>query len=123
MRYVFLALVAVVALLHVYIAWFEIFAWTTRGPEVFTTFPQDLFEPTIQLAANQGVYNAFLAIGLIWALMIRDREWQDRVAACFLGFVFIAGMAAAITVALRPGLFQMIPSSAAMVALALSRRR
>lgn len=118
MRAVFLGLVALTAILHLYIAWFEIFAWTSRGPMVFDTFPADLFEPTIQLAANQGVYNAFLAIGLIWSLMIQDRIWQRRVALCFLGFVFIAGVAAAITVSLRPGLFQMLPSGLAMIALA-----
>lgn len=115
MRSVFLAFVALTAILHIYIAWFEIFAWTSRGPMVFDTFPADLFEPTIQLAANQGVYNAFLAIGLIWSLLIRDTIWQRRIALCFLGFVFIAGITAAITVSLRPGLFQMLPSGLAMI--------
>jgi len=57
-------LVAVIAVLHFYIAWFEMFAWTSRGPEVFESFPPELFEQTIQLAANQGIYNAFLAAGL-----------------------------------------------------------
>lgn len=54
MTYVRIGLIALVALLHVYIAWFEIFAWTTRGPEVFSGFPIDFFEPTIPMAANPG---------------------------------------------------------------------
>lgn len=122
MRLLFLALVALTALLHLYIAWFEIFAWTSRGPIVFDTFPADLFEPTTQLAANQGVYNAFLAVGLIWSLLIRDVVWQRRIALCFLGFVFVAGVAAAITVSLRPGMFQMLPSSLALILLAVQSK-
>lgn len=122
MRYLFLFVVALTAALHLFIAWFEIFAWTSRGPSIFVTFPKDLFEPTKQMAANQGVYNAFLAIGLIWSLFINDPVWQRRVATCFLGFVFIAGVAAAITVSLRPGLFQMVPSGLGLLLLALSSR-
>ena len=80
-------LISLIAALHLYIAWFEIFAWTTRGPVVFPTFPADLFEPTITLAANQGIYNAFLAAGLIWSLFSRDARWHANVATCFLLFV------------------------------------
>ena len=67
MRMFALVLIAVIAALHFYIAWFEIFSWTTRGPKVFTVFPKELFEQTTQMAANQGIYNAFLAVGLVWA--------------------------------------------------------
>ncbi len=123
MRTLFLVLVALIAALHLYIAWFEIFAWTSRGPVVFDTFPAELFPQTTQLAANQGVYNAFLAVGLIWALFIRDSVWQRRVAICFLGFVLVAGIAAAITVSLRPGLFQIVPSLLALLIVAFDRRR
>ncbi len=123
MRTLFLVLVALIAALHLYIAWFEIFAWTSRGPAVFDTFPAELFPQTTQLAANQGVYNAFLAVGLIWALFIRDSVWQRRVAICFLGFVLVAGIAAAITVSLRPGLFQIVPSLLALLIVAFDRRR
>ncbi len=123
MRTLFLVLVALIAALHLYIAWFEIFAWTSRGPAVFDTFPAELFPQTTQLAANQGVYNAFLAVGLIWALFIRDSFWQRRVAICFLCFVLMAGIAAAITVSLRPGLFQIVPSLLALLIVAFDRRR
>jgi putative membrane protein len=119
MKRLWLTLIAIIAALHVYIAWFEIFAWTSRGPIVFDIFPADLFEPTIQLAANQGVYNAFLAVGLIWSLFIQDRIWQRRIATCFLGFVFLAGIAAAITISFRAGIFQIAPSSIALIVLAL----
>ena len=50
-------MIALVAILHLHIAWFGIFAWQTQGPEAFPEFPADLFEPTTAMAANQGVYN------------------------------------------------------------------
>lgn len=121
MRNAALALVALIAVLHVYIAWFEIFAWTSRGPNVFTSFPPELFEQTVQMAANQGIYNAFLAVGLIWALLIKDQKWQFNIAVCFLGFVLAAGVMAAITVALRPGLTQIVPAGIALILLFMSR--
>jgi putative membrane protein len=73
-------IVALVAILHLYIAWFGIFAWQAQGPGAFPEFPADLFEPTTAMAANQGVYNLCLAAGLIWSLFIRDAEWQRKVA-------------------------------------------
>jgi putative membrane protein len=117
-----LILIALIALLHAYIAWFEIFAWTSRGPVVFDTFPPELFAQTVQMAANQGIYNAFLAAGLIWSLLIKDPKWQFNVAACFLIFVGAAGIMAAVTVALKSGLFQLVPAAIALTLLVLSRR-
>jgi putative membrane protein len=122
MKKIALAFVALIAVLHVYIAWFEIFAWTSRGPKVFETFPPELFEQTIQLAANQGIYNAFLAAGLIWSLLIRDPKWQNNIATCFVIFVGVAGITAAITIALSTGLVQIVPSAIALVLLILARR-
>ena len=117
-----LGLVALIAVLHLYIAWFEIFAWTSRGPIVFDTFPPELFEQTIQLAANQGIYNAFLAAGF-WALLIKEEKWQFNIAVCFLAFVAIAGIVAAITVAFKSGLPQFVPASIALVLLVMARTR
>lgn len=110
MRIEVLAVVSLTAALHFYIAWFEIFAWTTKGPSIFETLPSDLFPQTVEMAANQGVYNAFLGAGLCWALLIRDVTWQRKIAICFLRFVLIAGLFAAATVALKPGLVQILPS-------------
>jgi putative membrane protein len=121
MRLAALALIALIALLHFYIAWFEIFAWTTIGARVLDMFPPDLFAQTTQLAANQGIYNAFLAVGLVWALLIKDPSWQKNVANCFLGFVLVAGVFASITVAFKSGLPQMVPSAIALVLLNLSK--
>ncbi|MFT5784951.1 MAG: putative membrane protein [Ascidiaceihabitans sp.] len=121
MRKLAFALVALIALLHFYIAWFEMFAWTTRGPMIFETFPPELFDQTVQMAANQGLYNAFLAVGLVWSLFIKDVKWQNNIATCFLAFVAVAGVGAAVTVALKSGLIQFVPASIALVLLFMSR--
>ena len=114
-------LIAAIALLHIYIAWFEIFAWTEVGPDVFSTFEPSLFEDTTELAANQGVYNLFLAAGLIWSLFISDPVWRFRIAVCFLGFVAVAGVAAAVTVEISSGVPQFVPSALALAATVMSR--
>lgn len=116
MRLISLVLVALIGALHGYIAWFEVFAWETRGPLVFVTFEPDLFSKTVDMAANQGVYNAFLSAGLFWSLIIKDQRWQRNVAICFLIFVFVAGVFGAATITMRTFYVQSIP---AFVALAL----
>ena len=54
-------LIIVIALLHLYFLWLEMFAWTTSAKKVSRTIPEDLFEKTKVLAANQGLYNGFLS--------------------------------------------------------------
>ncbi|MFT5647327.1 MAG: putative membrane protein, partial [Aureispira sp.] len=65
-------LIGLVAFIHCYIVWFEMFAWETRGKKVFKSFPEELFGQTKALAANQGLYNGFLAAGLIWTFFIQN---------------------------------------------------
>ena len=91
-------LIALVAIEHVYILWLEMFAWTTRGRKTFKNFPSHLFEPTKAMAANQGLYNGFLAAGLFWSLLITDDLWSSNVALFFLGCVITAGIYGAATV-------------------------
>src|ERR1700754_4547503 len=59
MAAVILALIGLIALLHFYFLYLEMFAWTTRAPKVFKTIPPEMFKPTKVLAANQGLYNGF----------------------------------------------------------------
>lgn len=73
------------------------FAWTTRGKKIFKKFPKDLFEPTKSLAANQGLYNGFLAAGLIWTFSIQDPFWSTNISIFFLSCVAIAGIYGAFT--------------------------
>jgi putative membrane protein len=85
-------IIGLVALIHIYILWLEMFAWTTRGKKTFKNFPEHLFEPTKALAANQGLYNGFLAAGLIWSLLIKDVLWAQNVSVFFLGCVLTAAV-------------------------------
>lgn len=90
-------LIGLIAFIHLYIFIFEAFLWEKRGPKVFSGFPKDLFAPTKALAFNQGVYNLFLAAGLVWALLIEDLHWQQNIALFFLGCVAVAGIAGSFT--------------------------
>ena len=112
--------VALIALIHLYILWFEMFAWETKGPKVFGAFPKDLFKPTKAMAANQGLYNGFLAAGLIWSLLIDNEEWQDYVAIFFLSCVAIAGIYGSLTASKRIIFVQTIPAVFAIVFVLLS---
>ncbi|MFK7963381.1 MAG: DUF1304 domain-containing protein [Burkholderiaceae bacterium] len=114
-------IVGAIALLHFYIAWFEIFAWETRGPAVFGSMPKDLFSQTTVLAANQGIYNAFLACGLAWSLFVSDPLWKRRIATCFLLFVAVAGVFGAATASPRILYVQTVPALVALAFLYLSR--
>jgi len=67
-------LIGLIAFIHIYILWFEMFAWETKGPKIFSTFDRTLFPKTKAMAANQGLYNGFLAAGLIWSLLIKNTD-------------------------------------------------
>lgn len=103
-------LIGLVALLHLYFLWFEMFAWESRGPKVFRSFPKDLFAPTKSMAANQGLYNGFLAAGLIWTFFIGDPAWRDNVALFFLGCVLVAAVYGAATVDKKIFFVQGVPA-------------
>ena len=99
-----------IALLHLYIVWLEMFAWTTRARKVFKTIPPDQFEKTKIMAANQGLYNGFLAVGLIWALFITDVNWSQNIALFFLSCVLVAGIYGALTASKRIFFVQALPA-------------
>jgi putative membrane protein len=110
-------IIAFIAIVHIYILWLEMFAWTTRARKVFRGFPPELFEKTKPMAANQGLYNGFLAAGLIWSLIITNAAWSTNVAAFFLGCVFIAGVYGAVTVQKRILYVQAVPALLGLISL------
>jgi len=114
-------LIGFVALLHLYFLYFEMFAWTTRGRKVFRNFPSDLFEPTKSMAANQGLYNGFLAAGLIWTYFIDDSNWSSNIALFFLGCVAVAGIYGALTVTKKIFFIQALPALIAILLILLSK--
>lgn len=113
-------IVLLIAAVHLGIVWLEMFVWTTIGPKVFTSLPEDLFVPTQVLAANQGLYNGFLAAGLLWSLFISNRQWQRNVALCFLLFVFVAGLFGAATASFTILFVQTVPALAGIVVVLLT---
>jgi putative membrane protein len=112
-------LIALIACIHLYILWFEMFAWTTKGPKVFRAFPKELFPKTKAMAANQGLYNGFLAAGLIWSLLIEDPTWSDNVAIFFLSCVLVAGIYGTFTASKKIFWVQALPALIAMVLVLL----
>lgn len=115
MSTVAMILIGLIATLHLCILWFEMFAWESRGPGIFRGLPRELFAPTKAMAANQGLYNGFLAAGLVWSLFISDPDWQRNVAVCFLSFVLVAGVYGAATVSRRILFVQAVPAIVALV--------
>jgi putative membrane protein len=111
-------LIALIMLEHCYILWFEMFAWTSRGPKVFKQLPKELFAPTKPLAANQGLYNGFLAAGLAWTFFITDTLWALRVATFFLGCVSVAGIYGAITADKKIFFVQALPALLTLLLIA-----
>ena len=112
-------IVGFIALLHIYILWLEMFAWTTRGRKVFKTIPADQFEKTKVMAANQGLYNGFLAAGLIWSLLIADITWSKNVAIFFLACVLVAGIYGALTATKRIFFVQAVPAILGLLSFCL----
>lgn len=114
-------IIGFVAFIHLYILWLEMFVWTTLGRKVFKAIPPDMFEKTKVMAANQGLYNGFLAFGLMWSLFICDSEWSKNVAVFFLTCVLVAGIYGAITVSKRILYVQSIPALLGLLSLFLNR--
>lgn len=109
-------LIALIAFLHLYFLWLEMFAWTTKGPKIFRTFPKELFESTKSMAANQGLYNGFLAAGLVWTFFIEDVVWKGHISLFFLACVAVAGIYGALSVSKKIFYIQALP---ALIAIAL----
>ena len=110
-------LTALVAAEHALIVWVEMFSWERTGPRVFRSLPVTLFAPTKTMAANQGLYNAFLVAGLLWALIAGDALWQLRLACFFLGCVVVAGAYGGMTVGRKIFFVQGLPALLALVAV------
>ena len=109
-------LVGLVAALHLFFLVLEMFLWTKPlGRKTFNNTPE-FAEATKVLAANQGLYNGFLAAGLVWGLV----AGRDDVTSFFLGCVVVAGLYGAATVSRRILVVQAAPAALALVATLVS---
>ena len=113
-------LVAVVAALHVYFLVLEMFLWDKpQGLKVFRNTPEKAAITKV-MAANQGLYNGFLAAGLIWGLLHGNPAFAFQIKAFFLLCVIVAGAYGAATVSTRILIVQALPAAIALVALFLA---
>ena len=111
-------IVALIGVLHVYILVLEMFLWTTpRGLKAFGNTPEKA-ELTRVLAANQGLYNGFLAAGLFWGLSLGAAGTGVKVF--FLLCVAIAGLYGAATASRRILFIQTVPACVGLLLLALA---
>lgn len=114
-------LVALIAIEHLYILVLEMFLWTKpAGLRAFDLTPE-FAEQTAVLAANQGLYNGFLAAGLIWGLIRKDEGFGLRVF--FLSCVVVAGVFGAITAKPSILMMQAVPALVALAFVLLTKRQ
>ena len=112
------ALVALVAALHVYFLILEMFLWTKPlGLKTFRNTPEKAADSAV-LAANQGLYNGFLAAGLAWGLWLGPNGTGVKVF--FLGCVLVAGLYGAASASRKILYVQAIPAAIGLALIALS---
>lgn len=108
-------LTGIVALIHIYIVVLEMVLWDKpQGLKTFGTTLQ-FAKASKTLAANKGLYNGFLAAGLIWGIWLG--EAGDAVKIFFLLCVAVAGLYGALTVGMRILLVQTVPAVIALIAV------
>ena len=113
-------LVAIVAGLHLYILVLEMFLWRTPfGRRAFGT-TQEAADSSAVLAANQGLYNGFLAVGLLWGLIGYGIVPGRAILTFFLACVVVAGLYGGATVNRRIVLVQSVPAAIALMLVWLS---
>lgn len=101
----------IVALIHIWIVYLETVLWTTpKGMKVFRMNAQRAAE-TKNLAFNQGIYNGFLALAIIWGIVASNHQLQMYGLIC----VMIAGIAGAITVGKKIFFVQTVPAAIALI--------
>ena len=110
--------VSIVAFIHVYISILEMFLWTTpRGLKSFGLTPAFALETKV-LAANQGLYNGFLASGLVWGVLHPTQEFGQQIQLFFLLCVAVAGIFGAVTTGKGKIFFvQSVPAAGAIFML------
>jgi putative membrane protein len=117
MTFIASILVGIVAVLHIGFLVLEMFYWDRPlGRAIFHTTPE-FSQASAVLAANQGLYNGFLASGLIWGLV----SGQDNVILFFLICVLIAGLYGGFTAGRSILFVQALPAAIALIAVYLLR--
>jgi putative membrane protein len=115
-------IVGCVTLLHIYFLVLEMFLWTT--PKGLKIFGQKLeqAQASAKLAANQGLYNGFLAAGLVWGLLTSDSDQARSIEIFFLSCVTIAGLYGAYSVSRKILYVQALPAVVGLILILLGTR-
>ena len=108
-------LVALVAIIHLAILVLEMFLWEGSAGRRAFNLSADFARETRVLAANQGLYNGFLAAGLAWGLWLG--ESGEPVVIFFLACVLAAGIFGALTASRKILYIQALPALLALVAV------
>lgn len=113
-------LTAFICLIHFYIMFLEMKLWEKkRIREVFGLTPE-LAKQTRVMALNQGLYNGFLASGLLWSLLHPESAIKWQLQIFFLSCVLVAGVVGTLTVTKRIFWIQAFPASLALLTLAFN---
>ncbi len=108
-------LVGLVAFLHIYFLILEMFLWTKpKGLRIFRMTLAQAQDRAV-LAANQGLYNGFLAAGLIWSLLQPDPEFALQLEVFFLSCVLVAALYGGYSVGRKILFIQGFPALLALV--------
>jgi putative membrane protein len=116
MRMLSLILIGVVAFEHLYFLYLEMFAWTAPKTRRAFGTTAEFAEASKSLAANQGLYNGFLAAGLIWSLLQPDTAFALQLKIFFLACVMVAAIYGALSVKRSILYVQGIPAMLALAA-------
>ncbi|HEY9715160.1 MAG TPA: DUF1304 domain-containing protein [Chroococcales cyanobacterium] len=111
-------LVVLIALQHFYIMHFEMFRWTTPKIRALFGTTEEFAQESKVLAANQGLYNGFLAAGLTWSLFAPP-ELSSALAKYFVGCVMVAGIYGGITAKRKILYVQGLPAAITLLLLFL----
>jgi putative membrane protein len=109
-------LIALVALEHIYFLVLEMFLWTKPRTRAALGMSAEQAEHTKVLAGNQGLYNGFLAAGLIWSLLA-PAGYAQALALFFLGGILVAGLYGGATANRRIWVLQALPAALALLVL------
>ena len=112
-------LIALIALEHIYFLVLEMFLWTTPRTRAAFGMSAEQAEQSRVLAANQGLYNGFLAAGLLWALLA-PAAYAPQLGLFFLACVLIAGVYGGATANKRIWLLQALPAALALAVVWLT---
>ena len=107
--------IGIVTALHTFFAYIEMAKWEEKGHRILPDADEEFLRRTKPMAANQGLYNLFLVVGLIWSVIAKD----PALALCFLLFVVVAGVFGGMTISRKLFFVQALPAILAIATLYL----